>query len=94
MIIFYGSYSTTDGKEYLIGYEERNPNTGDVVVKEVGKNEDKDDFLYKPDMLKQIEKGEKEIKEGKKILWDYKNIIKDKLKKPINLKSLYYEQFN
>ena len=39
MIIYYGSYSTTDGKKYLIGYERGNPNTGDVIVEEV-KNEE------------------------------------------------------
>jgi len=96
MIIYYGSYSTTCGKEYLIGYEEGNSSTGNVIVEEVGKNKDEDDFLYQPDVLKQIERGEREIKEGKKILFKYKNIIPNvkKLKKPINLKKLYYEQYN
>jgi len=95
MIIYYGSYSTTDGKEYLMGYEEGNESTGDVVVEEVKKNEKEDDWLYEPDTMKQIKKGEKEIKEGKKILWGYKNIIPniEKLKKPIDLKKLYYKQF-
>jgi len=35
MIFYYGSYSTTAGKEYLIGYEEGKQNTGDVIVKEI-----------------------------------------------------------
>lgn len=94
MIVFYGSYSTTDGKKYLIGYKEKDPNTGNVIVEEVRKSEGEDDFLYKPDMLKQIEKGEKEIKEGKKVLWKYKSIIRNKLKKPIDLDKLYYKQFD
>ncbi|GAH36015.1 unnamed protein product [marine sediment metagenome] len=37
MIIYYGSYSTTDGKEYLIGYKEGEANTGDVIIKEIKK---------------------------------------------------------
>lgn len=41
MIIYYGSYSTTDEKEYRIGYEEGNSNTGDVVVKEINKEKDR-----------------------------------------------------
>ena len=94
MIIYYGSYSTTDGKEYLIGYEEGDSSTGDVIVKEIGREkENEDDFLYRPDIVKKIKIGEREIKEGKKVLWDYKNIIKEKIKKPINLKNLYYKQF-
>ena len=35
MVAYYGSYSTTDGKEYLFGYEEGDANTGSVIVKEV-----------------------------------------------------------
>jgi len=40
-IIYYGSYLTTDGKEYLVGYEESNKNigTGDIIVKEIEKEE-------------------------------------------------------
>lgn len=38
-IIYYGSYSTTDGKEYLLGYKERNCFTGNVIVKEIDKGE-------------------------------------------------------
>ena len=93
MIVYYGSYSTTCGKEYLIGYEEGNPNTGDVIVEELEKDED--GWIYKPDIIKHIEKGAKEIREGKKILWKYKTTIPniEKLKKPINLKKLYYKQF-
>jgi len=49
MIIYYGSYSTTDGKKYLIGYEEKyligyeeeeNSNTGNVLVKQVNNGEE------------------------------------------------------
>ena len=96
MIVYYGSYSTTCRKEYLVGYEEGNPNTGNVIVEEVEKNKDEDDWLYQPDTLKQIKKGEKEIKEGKKILSKYKTTIPnvEKLKRPVDLKRLYYEQFN
>lgn len=96
MIIFYNSYSTTDGKKYLMGYEEGNLNTGNVIVEEIkdNKNEDEDDWLYQPDIIKQIKTGEREIKEGKKILWEYKSIIKNKLEKPVDLKKLYYEQFD
>lgn len=40
MIIYYGSYSTTDGKEYLIGYEEGNANTGDVITKQLNEKDE------------------------------------------------------
>ncbi len=77
MIYYYSSYSTTDGKEYSMGYEEGDKSTGNVIVEEIKKNEDEDDFLYQPDTLKQIKKGEQEIKEGKKILWNYKEAYND-----------------
>jgi len=43
MIIYYGSYSTTDKKEYLIGYEEGNENSGDVIIKKIEDNLIKDE---------------------------------------------------
>lgn len=44
MIIYYGKYSTTDGKEYRIGYEKENPNTGNVIVEEI--NSEEDEYIY------------------------------------------------
>ena len=78
MIIYYGSYSSTDGKNYRIGYEEGNPITGNVIVEEVrnDENEDEDDWLYQPDTMKQIKRGEKEIREGKKVLLKYRGEVK------------------
>ena len=40
MIIYYGKYSATDGKEYRIGYEEGNANTGDVIVEQINSEEE------------------------------------------------------
>ena len=39
MIIYYIKTSTTDGKEYLLGYDTNNPSTGDVKIleREMGK---------------------------------------------------------
>lgn len=51
------------------------------------------EILENKKLMNMIKKGEKEIKKNKKIMWKYKNIVKNKLKKPINLKQLYYEQF-
>ena len=36
-IDYYNSYSTTDGEKYLVGYEEGNSNTGNVIVKKINK---------------------------------------------------------
>jgi len=45
-----------------------------------------------------IKEGEEELKEAFIVtpftMEDYKNIVKDKLEKPIDLKKLYYEQYN
>ena len=46
MIIYYGSYSITDGEEYLIGYEEGNPQTGNVIIKEIKNNKDEEPNGY------------------------------------------------
>ena len=51
------------------------------------------EILKDPEMMKMVKKGKQEIKDGKKVLWKYKSIIKNKLKKPIDLNKLYYEQF-
>ena len=40
MIIYYGSYSNTSGEKYLIGYEEGNANTGNVIVIKINDKED------------------------------------------------------
>lgn len=41
MIIYYGMVSTTDGEEYLLGYELGNPSTGDVKVLKLGRADER-----------------------------------------------------
>ena len=80
--IFY-EYSTTNGKKY--GVWSTGKGTGDVKTEEI----------FNEDELEEIKIGEQEIKDGKKVLWEYENIIPniEKLKKPIDLNKLYYQQF-
>ncbi len=40
MIIYYGSYTTTDGKKYLMGYDNEKPNSTLGIVEEVGNKQD------------------------------------------------------
>ena len=148
MIVYYGSYSTTDGKEYLMGYDEENPSTGNVIITQINGKEDeiiysdigtfdiskeyykenKNDLLkkykdkyiaiigkkivdsdkdfselikrvykkygYKNIYIPFVEEKEKIVNIPSPILIKYKSIIKNKLKKPIALKKLYYGQFN
>ena len=58
-------------------------------------DKDTKEILEDPKIMKMVKKGEQEIKDGKKILWKYKTTIPniEKLKEPVNLKELYYKQF-
>ena len=40
MIVYYGRYSNTCGEEFLIGYEEGNCNTDNVIIKKIDKEEE------------------------------------------------------
>ncbi len=40
MIIYYGSYTTTDGKKYLMGYDDEKPDSTLGIVEEVGNKQD------------------------------------------------------
>ena len=40
-IFFYAEESATDGKKYLLGYDESSPCTGDVVVLDVSERSEK-----------------------------------------------------
>jgi len=57
-------YSTTDGKKYRVWSTGKN--TEDVETEEQNKDIDDD---YDDDCLRQIKKGEQEIKEGKRVTW-------------------------
>lgn len=39
MIVYYNSYSTTDGAEYVVGYEKGDSFTGNVIVKRIENRE-------------------------------------------------------
>ena len=38
-IFIFAEQTTTDGKRFLLGYEESSPSTGDVVVLDIGELE-------------------------------------------------------